>query len=92
MPAYPGHYALKLVYAMPPFTVPDKMRAALNKFGPSFPIPTEEPMFSIATLGSMAYISDDALIRIFNDPETFKETWEYSSKQLSEASETLQFF
>jgi len=87
MRAFPGYYAFNSVYAMFPFTVPDRTRQILTTLGTvssySFDLP-KKPPFSIATMGSMTYITDyHALIRIFNDQETFKEMWGPSIKGLT---------
>jgi len=89
MRAFPGYYAFNSVYAMFPFTVPNKTRETLTKSNTlstySFTLP-KKPPFSIATLGSMTYISDyHALIRIFNDPDTFKEAWGPAIEELTGA-------
>jgi hypothetical protein len=87
MRAFPGYYAFNSVYAMYPFSLPNKSRQVLTTLGTissySFDLP-KKPPFSIATMNSMTYISDyHALIRIFNDQETFKETWGPSIKELT---------
>ena len=87
MRAFPGYFAFNSVYAMFPFTVPNKTREILTKLNTlstySFALP-KKPPFSIATLDSMTYISDyHALIRVFNDPDTFKEMWGPAIKELT---------
>ena len=87
MRAFPGYYAFNSVYAMYPFTLPDKTRETLSTSGTlssySFDLP-KKPPFSIATLNSMTYISDyHALIRVLNDHDTFKEIWGPAIKELT---------
>jgi len=87
MRAFPGYYAFNSVYAMYPFSLPDKTRQTLNTLGTlstySFDLP-KKPPFSIATLSSMNYISDyHALIRVLNDHDTFKEIWGPAIKELT---------
>ena len=87
MRAFPGYYAFNSVYAMYPFTVPNKTHQTLTAFGTlssySFDLP-KKPPFSIATLSSMNYISDyHALVRVLNDHDTFKETWGPSIQDLT---------
>jgi hypothetical protein len=87
MRAFPGYYAFNSIYAMFPFSLPDKTRQTLNTLGTlssySFDLP-KKPPFSIATLSSMNYISDyHALIRVLNDHDTFKEMWGPSIKELT---------
>lgn len=87
MRAFPGYYAFNSVYAMYPFSVPNKTRQTLMASGTlstySFDSP-KKPPFSIATLNSMTYISSyHALIRVLNDHDTFKETWGPAIKELT---------
>jgi hypothetical protein len=87
MRAFPGYYAFNSVYAMYPFSLPQKTREVLTALGTislySFDLP-KKPPFSIATMSSMTYITDyHALIKIFNNPETFEEMWGKSIKELT---------
>jgi hypothetical protein len=73
MRAFPRWYKFNSVYAMFPFSVPEKTREVLEKMGTlslySFdkPLPPAKPMVFIS--------SYDACIRVLNDQEHFKMGW-----------------
>lgn len=73
MRAFPGWYKFNSIYAMFPFSIPDKSREVLEKMGTlslySFdrPAPPAKPMDFIA--------SYDACVRVLNDQEHFKMSW-----------------
>lgn len=73
MRAFPGWYKFNSIYAMFPFSVPDKTREVLEKMGTlslySFdqPAPPAKPMDFISTY--------DACVRVLDDQEHFKMGW-----------------
>ena len=73
MRAFPGWYKFNSIYAMFPFSIPEKTREVLEKMGTlslySFdkPAPPPKPMDFIS--------SYDACIRVLNDREHFKMGW-----------------
>jgi hypothetical protein len=81
MRAFPGWYKFNSVYAMFPFSVPEKTREILEKLGTlslySFdkPQPPAKPIVFISNY--------DACIRVLNDQEHFKMGWGPAIKGLT---------
>jgi cytochrome P450 len=87
MRAFPGWYSFNSVYAMYPFSLPEKSRQVLTKLGTvstySFDLP-KKPAFSISDMSTMTFITDyHAIIRVLKDQEAFKEAWGPSIKDLT---------
>ena len=81
MRAFPGWYKFNSIYAMFPFSVPEKTREILEKMGTlsqySFDKPSTpaKPMDFISTY--------DACVRVLNDQEHFKMGWGPAIKGLT---------
>jgi hypothetical protein len=84
MRAFPGWYKFNSIYAMYPFSHPDRTREVLTKIKTISNFSFEKPQKPTGFLGPMDYISNyHACIKVLNDQESFKMAWGPAIKELT---------